>query len=124
MADDAVTKIKNAVPLDLWDATNDANKIDDVYYYGLTQYYTRMASTTTMVSDKFQIREVSNESQWANIKDYRFKAGETISIYRMQQSTTGITTWDWNENRTLQGATSSLATAILSTSLVALFLTF
>mgnify|MGYP000038147620 FL=1 len=44
--------IKDDSPLDLWDAANDGAYIND-YYYGMTQYYLRMASTTTIVGDKF-----------------------------------------------------------------------
>ena len=65
-----------------------------------------MASTTTLVGQKFQHKAVTNAAQWTNVKDYRFTAGDTISIYRLQQSNTGTLAWDWNEERTLQGATS------------------
>ena len=47
-----VASIKDESPLDLWDAANDANMIDD-FYYGLTQYRLQMASSTTLVGDKF-----------------------------------------------------------------------
>ena len=55
-----MTSIKDDSPLSLWESDNDANKIDD-YYYGMTQYYLRMAASTILVGDKFQFREVSNE---------------------------------------------------------------
>jgi len=80
--DTTVTSIKNDRPLDLWDAANDGYKISD-YYYGLTQYVLNMGSANTLVGDKFQYKEPSDEQQWANVKDYRFKAGDTISIYRL-----------------------------------------
>ena len=38
------------------------------------------------------------------MKDYRWKAGDTVSLYRLQQSTDGTLVWDWDENRTLKGA--------------------
>lgn len=37
------------------------------------------------------------------MKDYRFKPDDKISVYRLQQSTTGVLSWDWDEDRTLQG---------------------
>ena len=78
-----VDTIKDDTPLDMWDSAYDDNKIDD-YYYGLTQFYTRMASSTTIVADKFQFKEVNSAVQWSNVDDYRFKIGDTISLYRMQ----------------------------------------
>ena len=74
-----------------------------------------MASTTILVGDKFQFKEVTNEVQWANVKDYRFKTGDTISVYRMQQSDALTISWDWAEDRTLLGA-SQLLSAIFATS--------
>ena len=67
-----ISQIKDDTPLDPWDSANDEYMIDD-YYYGLTQYYMRMASSTILVSDKFQFKEVSDEVQWNNVDDYRFK---------------------------------------------------
>ena len=98
--DTTVASIKDDTPLDLWDSANDSYMIDD-FYYGLTQYYLRMASSSTLVADKFQYKEPSNEVQWENVDDYRFKAGETISIYRLQQQTDGTLVWDYAEDRTL-----------------------
>ena len=94
------TLIKDASPLDLWDAANDSYYIDD-YYYGLTQYYMRMAASTILVGDKFQFKEVSSETQWNNVKDYRFKQGDTVSVYRMQMSSSLAISWDYSEDRTL-----------------------
>ena len=107
---DIAAKVKDDTPLDLWDGANDSYKIDDGFYYGLTQYYLRMASANTLVGDKFQYKEPSNDVQWAGVKDYRFKAGDTISIYRLQENTSGTLVWDYNENRTLLGAESGLVT--------------
>ena len=90
--------------MDLWASENDSAMIND-YYYGMSQYYLRMASTTILVGDKFQFREVSNEVQWSNVSDYRFKTGDTIYVYRMQQSDSLAISWDWAEERTLLGAT-------------------
>ena len=56
--------------------------IDD-YYFGMTQFYLRMGSDNTLVGDKFQVLEVTDEQQWNNVKDYRYKSGETISLYRL-----------------------------------------
>ena len=81
--DTIITAIKDDTPLDPWDSAYDSYMIDD-YYYGLTQYYLRMASANTLVGDKFQYIDPSNEQQWANVKDYRFRAGETVSLYRLQ----------------------------------------
>ena len=114
-----VTSIKDDSPLDLWDSANDASYIDD-YYYGMTQFYLRMAASTILVGDKFQFREVSNEVQWNNVKDYRFKTGDTISIYRMQQSSSGVISWDWAEDRTLLGASHLMSTLLASTCLLLL----
>ena len=114
-----MTSIKDDSPLDLWDSANDASYIDD-YYYGMTQFYLRMAASTILVGDKFQFREVSNEVQWNNVKDYRFKTGDTISIYRMQQSSSGVINWDWAEDRTLLGASHLMSTLLASTCLLLL----
>ena len=92
----------------MWDSANDSYLIDDVYG-GLTQYSLRMASSNTLVGDKFQIKEVSNAIQWTNVKDYRFKAGDSISIYRMQQSTSLAISWDYVEGRTLSGAMTTMS---------------
>lgn len=113
-----IDSIKDDTPLDPWDTANDEYMIDD-YYYGLTQYYLRMASSTILVGDKFQFKEVSNEVQWNNVDDYRFKAFETVSLYRLQQSDSGTLNWDWAENRTLQGA-SYLMSAMFASSCLAL----
>lgn len=43
-----------------------------------------MASSNILVGDKFQFKEVSNEAQWANVKDYRFKPLDTIYLYRLE----------------------------------------
>ena len=115
-----IANIKDSSPLDLWDSTNDSYYIDD-YYYGMTQYYLRLASTTTLVGDKFQFKEPSNVIQWTNVKDYRFKAGDTISLYRMQQSNALSISWDWNENRVLSGAMTTMSGLIAAT---ALFIAF
>ena len=117
--DTTVTSIKDDSPLDLWDSANDSSYIDD-YYYGMTQYYLRMAASTILVGDKFQFREVSNEQQWNNVSDYRFKAGDTISVYRMQQSSSGTISWDWAEDRTLQGASHLMSTLLVSAGLLLL----
>ena len=117
--DTTVTSIKDDSPLDLWDSANDSSYIDD-YYYGMTQYYLRMAASTILVGDKFQFGEVSNEQQWNNVSDYRFKAGDTISIYRMQQSSSGVISWDWAESRTLQGASHLMSTLLVSAGLLLL----
>ena len=60
-----------------------------------------MAASNILIANKFQFKEVTDDAQWANVKDYRFKAGETISVYRLQQETSGSIVWDWDENRTL-----------------------
>jgi len=60
-----------------------------------------MAASNILVADKFQHKEVSHESQWANVKDYRFKPNDTIYLYRLQQSATGTLVWNWDEARTL-----------------------
>ena len=86
----------------------------------MTQFYMRMAASTIIVGDKFQFREVSNEQQWNNVSDYRFKAGDTISIYRMQQSSSGVISWDWAEDRTLQGASHLMSTLLVSAGLLLL----
>uniref|UniRef100_A0A7S3I359 Uncharacterized protein n=1 Tax=Favella ehrenbergii TaxID=182087 RepID=A0A7S3I359_9SPIT len=111
-----VTKIKDNNPLDMWDATHDSYKISD-YYYGLTQYKLDMASTSSLVGRKFQYKQVTDDAQWKNVKDYRFKAGDTISVYRMQQLTSGTITWLWDENRTLN---SALPISVVGTALAAL----
>ena len=82
---DIIDSIKDDTPLDPWDSAYDDNMIDD-YYFGLTQYYLRMASSTILVGDKFQFKEVTNEVQWSNVDDYRFMAGDTINLYRLQES--------------------------------------
>ena len=80
-----------------------------------------MASTSSLVGRKWQYYEPSNESHWKYVKDYRFKAGETISIYRQQKSATGTITWTWDESRTLQGASPR---AIVGLALAALYTAF
>ena len=117
--------MKDSTPLDLWDAANNGYSISDGFYYGLTQFYLRMASSVTLVGDKFQYKEPSNSVQWANVKDYRFKAGDTISIYRMQMNAAGTIKWDYNENRTLLGADTALyATSSLIATAIAFALAF
>ena len=83
----------------------------------------RMASSTILVGDKFQFKEVSDEVQWNNVDDYRFKRDDTISLYRLQQSTSGTLNWDWVEDRTLMGA-SHLMSALFVSSIVALLHAF
>ena len=48
------------------------------------------------------------------MKDYRWKAGDTMSLYRMTQGTNGAITWEWDENRELKSAVSltTLGTAV------------
>ena len=50
-----VTSIKYDSPLDLWDSAGDSSYIDD-YYYGMAQYYLRMAALTILVGEKSQFR--------------------------------------------------------------------
>ena len=121
--DGTVTSIKDANPLDLWSSDNDDFKIND-YYYGISQYYLRMAATTILVGDKFQFREVTNEVQWNNVSDYRFKTGDTISVYRMQQSDSLAISWDWAEDRTLLGATQLVTSALAASAAMLLLHTF
>ena len=83
-----------------------------------------MASSTTLVGEKFQHRDVTNVSQWTNVKDYRFRAGDTVSLYRLQQSSTGTLAWDWNEDRTLQGATALSSIFAVASLLSVALLTF
>lgn len=95
--------------------------IDD-FYYGMSQFYLRMAATTILVGDKFQFKEVSNEVQWNNVKDYRFKTGDTVSVYRMQQSDSLAISWDWTEDRELLGATHLLTSGLAASIAAILFL--
>ena len=83
-----------------------------------------MAATTILVGDKFQFREVTNEVQWNNVSDYRFKTGDTISVYRMQQSDSLAISWDWAEDRTLLGATQLVTSAIAASVAMLLLHTF
>ena len=78
-----IDKIKDNKPLDLWDATNDSYKISG-YYYGLDQFKLSMASSSSLVGQKWQHKKVTDSKQWANVKDYRWAGGNTISVYRME----------------------------------------
>ena len=100
MIDTVKAEIKDSSPLDLLSSDYDSYMIDQ-WYYGLQQYFIRLASSNSIVADKFQHADVNNESQWANVDDYRFRAGETVSLYRMQMSSGGSISWDWSEDRTL-----------------------
>ena len=110
--------IKDDDPLDLWDSAYDDYMIDD-YFFGITQFFIRMASANSVVGDKFQYREVTNEVQWNNVDDYRFKAGDTISLYRLQQQTDGTLIWNWTEDRTLLSG-ASVITSLIATSIASI----
>ena len=45
-----------------------------------------MASSVSMVGNKFLYREPGEdqEIQWKNVKDYRFKKDDEVSVYRLQ----------------------------------------
>ena len=99
-----IDKIKANIPMDIWDATHDSYKIG-TYFYGLDQYKLDMASSSALVGRKFQYKAVSDSAMWNNVKDYRFKGGDTISVYRMAQAAnSGTITWVYDENRTLNSA--------------------
>ena len=117
-----IDEIKDtSFPLDLWDSANDANMIDD-HFYGLTQFFIRMPSSTSLVADKFQYKQVTDEIQWSNVNDYRLVEGDTISLYKMVQTTSGDLVWDWTEGRSLgatPGAVISAAAALFASLLIA-----
>ena len=112
---DFLALVQDDDPLDLVDSANDSYMIDD-NYYGLTQYYFRFPSSTTVVADKFQYKDVTNEEQWSNVRDYRFRVGDTIHLYTMQKTAAGVITWEVDEDRELEvptGAESVLSSVAL-----------
>ena len=117
------SSIKDDSPLDLWDAANDQYMVTQSYF-GIDQFKLSMASSVSMVGNKFLYREPGEdqEIQWKNVKDYRFKKDDEVSVYRLQQSKTGVLSWDWDEDRTLQGNGSatmlSFAAATIATSML------
>ena len=78
-----IDKIKDNNPLDLWDATHDSYKISG-YSYGLDQFKLSMSSSSSLVGQKWQHKKLTDSSQWANVKDYRWSAGDEIGVYRME----------------------------------------
>lgn len=58
------------------------------------------------------------------MKDFRFKPGETVTVFRMQMDQAGQISWDYVEDRTLAGSALAGVASAVSALMTAAALSF
>lgn len=104
-----------STPFDLYASANDASQVSDDFP-GLTHWYIVASTSTSWTASKFQLKEPVNEtsSSWSGKKDYRFRAGDEIIMYKMTEDASNVITWSKTSSWTLNSATSQIQLAALT----------
>lgn len=110
--------------------TGATSHLVDSLYGGLNRWQVLNVSETVFQAAKFQPNDKvlteddtdqSVYNYWSGKRDYNFKGGDEVDIYRMHIDESSNVTWDALKQRTLSGATELLGAAVAAIVATSLF---